>query len=167
MRRFNSTLSNYRSTRKYSGDFILLVHDIWGADGGQSADSVYPGDNGDWSEMEASLFQLTEDIKANNMLEGLVLDIWNDHLANLLYKDDGEYYPNGNWHLYNYYAGMAGNQAKTVASAALEFDVFATLSGSRVKVLAGTRTIQAPYDISIQGLSSLGFLKHPSPHVSL
>jgi hypothetical protein len=57
----------------------LLVHDIWGADGGlQGTEAVYPGDNGDWSSMEAYLSQLAGDILANGMLEGLVLDIWNE-----------------------------------------------------------------------------------------
>jgi hypothetical protein len=74
--RFKSTLSNYRTTRKYGGTFILLVHDLWGADG--SSIPLFPGDKGDWSQTDAFLKQLTDDIRANNMLEGLVLDIWNE-----------------------------------------------------------------------------------------
>ena len=74
--RFKSTLSNYRTTRKYNGDFILLVHDLWGADG--SSIPHFPGDNGDWTKTDAFLKQLTDDIRTNNMLEGLVLDIWNE-----------------------------------------------------------------------------------------
>lgn len=31
--RFQSALSNYRTTQKYGGEFILLPHDLWGADG--------------------------------------------------------------------------------------------------------------------------------------
>ncbi|KAJ0335321.1 hypothetical protein COL922a_009408 [Colletotrichum nupharicola] len=34
--RFDSTLSNYRTTRKYNADFILLPHDIWGSQGGSN-----------------------------------------------------------------------------------------------------------------------------------
>jgi hypothetical protein len=74
--RFNSALSNYRTTRKYGGDFILLPHDLWGADGGLSG--LYPGDDGDWSEMEKFMDQLIKDLKDNDMLEGLVFDIWNE-----------------------------------------------------------------------------------------
>ncbi|PVI04239.1 glycoside hydrolase family 39 protein [Periconia macrospinosa] len=74
--RFKSTLSNYRTTRKYNGDFILLVHDLWGADG--SSIPRFPGDNGNWTETDAFLTQLAKDIKANNMLDGLVLDLWNE-----------------------------------------------------------------------------------------
>lgn len=43
---FNSSLSNYRTTRKYRADFILLPHDLWGAQGGASSDTAFPGDNG-------------------------------------------------------------------------------------------------------------------------
>lgn len=76
--RFNSTLSNYRTTRKYGGDFILLIHDLWGADGGSGSSSPYPGDNGNWIEMEVFLAQLIDDIKVNDMLDGLVMNIWNE-----------------------------------------------------------------------------------------
>jgi len=74
--RFQSTLSNYRTARKYGGTFILLVHDLWGADG--SSIPLYPGDKNDWTQTDAFLKQLVSDIKANNMLDGLVLDIWNE-----------------------------------------------------------------------------------------
>ncbi|XP_014561510.1 glycoside hydrolase family 39 protein [Bipolaris victoriae FI3] len=74
--RFKSTLSNYRTTRKYNGEFILLVHDLWGADG--SSIPLFPGDNGNYTETDAFLTQLVKDIKANNMLDGLILDIWNE-----------------------------------------------------------------------------------------
>jgi hypothetical protein len=74
--RFNSTLSNYRTTRHYGGDFILLVHDLWGADGGSI--SLFPGDNGDWNQTDAFFERVAEDLKANDMLEGLVIDLWNE-----------------------------------------------------------------------------------------
>jgi hypothetical protein len=74
--RFNSTLSNYRTTRHYGGDFILLVHDLWGADGGSI--KTFPGDNGDWTQADAFLKRLGDDIRHNNMLDDLVLDLWNE-----------------------------------------------------------------------------------------
>ncbi|KAF5566034.1 hypothetical protein FPHYL_3947 [Fusarium phyllophilum] len=76
--RFNSTLFNYRTTRKYNAEFILLPHDLWGADGGQGSNSPFPGDNGNWTEMELFWNQLVSDLKAHNMLEGLVVDVWNE-----------------------------------------------------------------------------------------
>ncbi|KAH6855848.1 glycoside hydrolase superfamily [Chaetomium sp. MPI-CAGE-AT-0009] len=297
--RFKSTLSNYRTTRKYNGDFLLLPHDLWGADGGASAQTPFPGDGGNWREMEAFLTQLIKDIKANNMLDGLVMDLWNepdlegfwarpwsqyveyyvratklvraqlpvtsisgpsmanipstdnanwkawmaavagnqtvpdlyawhqigswsrepdtiipifnsmrqtynlperkidineyayrdeqnpaasawylaqlerhnlrglranwgggqalhDYMANLVYRKNGRYYPNGEWQLYKYYAGMTGNRVATTASSDLKFDVFATTSGGKVKIIAGTRSAQRAYTIKISGFSSLG-----------
>jgi hypothetical protein len=74
--RFNSTLSNYHTTRRYGGDFILLVHDLWGADGGSI--NTFPGDGGNWTLADAFLRQLANDIRQNNMLDGLVIDLWNE-----------------------------------------------------------------------------------------
>ncbi len=90
--RFESTLSNYRTTRKYGGDqFILLPHDLWGADGGLGG-GVYPGDGGDWSRMESFYEQLIGDIKANDMLEGLVIDIWNEPELDIFWSRSWEQY---------------------------------------------------------------------------
>lgn len=36
----------------HGGTFILLIHDLWGADGTQSSTAPYPGDNGDWSSWD-------------------------------------------------------------------------------------------------------------------
>lgn len=76
--RFQSALSNYRTTRKYGGEFILLPHDLWGADGGEGSTSPFPGDNGNWTEMEAFWSQVISDLKANNMLDSLIIDLWNE-----------------------------------------------------------------------------------------
>jgi hypothetical protein len=90
-----------------------------------------------------------------------------DLMANLLYKgDDGTYYPNGEWNLYKYYSGMTGERVQTAVSTDLQFDVFGTVSsGGRVKLLAGTRTVQAPYDIRVEGVSSLGLSRRGSVYV--
>ncbi|KAI8245199.1 hypothetical protein K4K55_002621 [Colletotrichum sp. SAR 10_96] len=298
--RFNSTLSNYRTTRKYGAGFILLPHDLWGSDGSLGGDGLYPGDNGDWSEMEAFLAQVVKDLKDNDMLEGLVFDIWNepelelfwarswdqyleyyvrahkiiraelpdtlisgpsgatvpdfqsstwtswlatisandtvpdiyswhqigdtgreldkvipdfntllsqhnlpqreidineyaaperqnpansafylaqlerhnlrglranwgsgaglhDLMADLVFKDsDGNYKPNGDWQTYKYYAGMTGDRVATTASPDLKFDVFGTISENNVKLLVGTQSLQASYEISISGLGRIG-----------
>lgn len=76
--RFNSALSNYQTTRKYGGDYILLPHDLWGADSIQGQETAFPGDNGNWTEMEIFLGQVVSDLKTNDMLDGLVFDIWNE-----------------------------------------------------------------------------------------
>ncbi|KAI6777664.1 uncharacterized protein J7T54_002737 [Emericellopsis cladophorae] len=75
--RFQSTLSNYRTARKYGGEFQILPHDIWGTDTANSS-THWPGDNGDWSSYDRFLDRLIADIKANNMVPGLKIDIWNE-----------------------------------------------------------------------------------------
>lgn len=76
--RFESALSNYRTTRMYGGDFILLVSDLWGSDGVDDSGGYYPGDGGDWEDVEAFWAQLLKDISENDMVEGLVFDVWNE-----------------------------------------------------------------------------------------
>ena len=82
-----------------------------------------------------------------------------DSLANLVNqtKDGKGYYANGEWQLYKYYAAMGGERIATTASSDHRFDVYATKSGNVVKIIAGTRSVKAAYDISVSGLSSLGF----------
>lgn len=75
--RLKSTLSNYRTCRQYGADFIILPHDVWGTDHANSS-TVWPGDNGDWTDYELFLRTLMADLKTNNALEGLVWDTWNE-----------------------------------------------------------------------------------------
>lgn len=75
--RFQSTLQNYQTTRKYGGNFIILPHDIWGTDHANSS-TVWPGDNGNFANYDQFLNQLISDIKANGMQNALVWDIWNE-----------------------------------------------------------------------------------------
>ncbi|KAI8293073.1 hypothetical protein K4K56_005311 [Colletotrichum sp. SAR 10_98] len=95
--RFDSTLSNYRTTRKYNADFILLPHDIWGSQGGSSADFPFPGDNGDWSGMETFIRRLISDVRANNMLEGLLIDLWNEPDLEGFWNRPWSQYVDANW----------------------------------------------------------------------
>ncbi|KAF4336739.1 hypothetical protein FBEOM_9369 [Fusarium beomiforme] len=76
--RFASALSNYRTARKHGGEFIYLLPAAWGADGGQSEDFAYPGDNDDWTTWDAFLQRTLDDVKQADMTEGLVIDIWNE-----------------------------------------------------------------------------------------
>ena len=295
--RLNSALSNYRTTRKYGGSFILLIHDLWGADG--SNIPKYPGDNGNWTDTDAFLEKVANDLTTNEMLEGLVLDLWNEpdltifwnrswdqflqyythahtffqkklpntlisgpsmahsptlnndkwiawlkmisnnktipniyswhqigswerepdstlpdlnrmkasfglpdrpidineyaskeeqnpansvyyiaqlernnmrglranwasgsglhnYMGGLIYKRNSGYYPNGEWQLYKYYAAMQGTRVATTPSPDHRFDVFATKTGNMTKILAGTRSVKAPYEIKISGLGSVG-----------
>lgn len=86
-------------------------------------------------------------------------------MANLVYSKNGVYYPNGEWQVYHYYAGMDGERLVTIASSDTQFDAFAIRQGDKVKILAGTRTIQAPYGIRVTNLSQIGLTADGSINV--
>ena len=71
-------LSNYETTREYGGNFICLISALWGADGSQPLDAPYPGDDNDWMSWDNLLTQWVADVKEAGVLEGLILDIWNE-----------------------------------------------------------------------------------------
>ncbi|KAF5534685.1 glycoside hydrolase family 39 [Fusarium mexicanum] len=83
--RWKSSLSNYRTTRRNGGKFILLIHDLWGADSTQGKGFPYPGDKGNWKNWNAFLDQLFSDIVKNKMTAGLEIDIWNEPDLNLFW----------------------------------------------------------------------------------
>ena len=72
--RWASTLAQYKRTAALGGTFVLLPHDLWGADGTTS--QGWPGDNGDWTQFDAFVTQLISDVKANNMT--VQWDLWNE-----------------------------------------------------------------------------------------
>ncbi|MGW1712868.1 beta-xylosidase [Streptomyces sp. NPDC002156] len=72
--RWNSTLAQYRRTAALGGTFVILPHDLWGAD--STTSQGWPGDNGDWTRFDAFLDQLIADVRANNMT--VQWDIWNE-----------------------------------------------------------------------------------------
>ncbi|OKL55462.1 hypothetical protein UA08_09318 [Talaromyces atroroseus] len=76
--RFASVLSNYQTAREYGANFILLIHDLWGADGTQNSSAPYPGDDGDWSSWDEYLSYLFTDLKDNDMTTSLIVDLWNE-----------------------------------------------------------------------------------------
>ncbi|MEV8567541.1 RICIN domain-containing protein [Streptomyces sp. NPDC051322] len=72
--RWNSTLAQYKRTAALGGTFVLLPHDLWGADATTS--QGWPGDNGDWTQFDNFVTQLVSDVKANNMT--VQWDLWNE-----------------------------------------------------------------------------------------
>ncbi|WP_369188730.1 RICIN domain-containing protein [Streptomyces sp. R08] len=72
--RWASTLAQYKRTAALGGTFVLLPHDLWGADG--TTRQGWPGDNGDWTQFDAFVTQLISDVKANNMT--VQWDLWNE-----------------------------------------------------------------------------------------
>ena len=72
--RWSATLAQYKRTAALGGTFILLPHDLWGADGTTS--QAFPGDNGDWTLFDSFVNQLFSDVKSNNMT--VQWDLWNE-----------------------------------------------------------------------------------------
>jgi hypothetical protein len=73
-RRWNSTLAQARRTIALGGEFILLPHDLWGADGFPI--SRFPGDNGDWTDYDNFLTRVISDVRAAGLT--VQWDIWNE-----------------------------------------------------------------------------------------
>ncbi|CVL07483.1 uncharacterized protein FMAN_14388 [Fusarium mangiferae] len=74
--RFDSSLSNYKTARKYGARVQLLLADLWGADA--TIRLAMPGANGDWSSFDEFLDTVLARIDENDMIEGLDLEIWNE-----------------------------------------------------------------------------------------
>jgi hypothetical protein len=72
--RWAATLAQYQRTAAFGGTFVLLPHDLWGADGTTS--QAFPGDNGDWTLFDNFVNQLFSDVKANHMT--VEWDLWNE-----------------------------------------------------------------------------------------
>ncbi len=73
-RRWASTLAQARRTIALGGQFVLLPHDLWGADG--YGISRFPGDNNNWTDYDAFLTRLIADVRAAGIT--VQWDIWNE-----------------------------------------------------------------------------------------
>ena len=73
-RRWNATLAQARRTAALGGQFVLLDHDLWGADGAPI--SRFPGDNGDWTDYDNFLNRLFNDVRTAGLT--VEWDIWNE-----------------------------------------------------------------------------------------
>ncbi|WP_347597606.1 RICIN domain-containing protein [Acrocarpospora sp. B8E8] len=73
-RRWNSTRAQLLRTRSLGAEFILLVHDLWGADGYPI--SRFPGDNGNWTDYDNFLTRLINDVRATGA--PVQWDLWNE-----------------------------------------------------------------------------------------
>ncbi|MGN5382259.1 RICIN domain-containing protein [Streptomyces lasalocidi] len=72
--RWNATLAQYKRTAALGGTFVLLPHDLWGAD--STTSQGWPGDNGDWTKFDNFVTQLINDVRANHMT--VEWDLWNE-----------------------------------------------------------------------------------------
>jgi hypothetical protein len=77
-RRWTSVKSYYARTKAIGAKFILLTHDLWGADAVCTVPR-WPGDNGNWTEFTNFMTQVINDAKTNRMTGSDVQwDIWNE-----------------------------------------------------------------------------------------
>jgi hypothetical protein len=73
-RRWNATRAQLLRTRALGGEFVLLAHDLWGADGYPI--SRFPGDNGNWTDYDNFLTRLIDDVRATGA--PVQWDLWNE-----------------------------------------------------------------------------------------
>jgi hypothetical protein len=73
-RRWNATKAQMLRTKALGGKFVLLPHDLWGADG--AGISRFPGDNGNWTDYNSFLTRVINDVKATGV--PVEWDIWNE-----------------------------------------------------------------------------------------
>ncbi|MFC6084222.1 hypothetical protein [Sphaerisporangium aureirubrum] len=73
-RRWDATRAQLLRTRALGGEFILLVHDLWGADGYKIP--RFPGDDGDWTDYDTFLNRLIDDVRATGT--PVQWDLWNE-----------------------------------------------------------------------------------------
>jgi ricin-type beta-trefoil lectin protein len=73
-RRWNATRAQMLRTKALGGKFVLLPHDLWGADGAGIA--RFPGDNGDWTDYDRFLTRVFADVRATGV--AVQWDIWNE-----------------------------------------------------------------------------------------
>lgn len=82
-RRWNATKAQAIRTAALGGQFVMLVHDLWGADAETNA-SVFPGDGGNWANYDAFLNQLISDVQASGV--NIQWDIWNEPDINVFWQ---------------------------------------------------------------------------------
>jgi len=83
--RWNAVKAYYAKAKAVGATVLLLVHDLWGADG--SCTVSYPGDNGDWSSYTTFLAQVITDAQANGMTGPDVRwELWNEPDLSIFWK---------------------------------------------------------------------------------
>ncbi len=76
--RWNAVKAYHARAKAIGATFLLLVHDVWGADAVCKVPR-WPGGGGDWTEYAAFLTQLINDAKANGMTGPDVRwELWNE-----------------------------------------------------------------------------------------
>ena len=76
--RWSAVKAYYAKAKAIGATLLVLVHDIWGADGSCSVPN-YPGDGGDWTAYTTFIDQLITDFKAAGMTgKDVRWELWNE-----------------------------------------------------------------------------------------
>ena len=76
--RWNAVKAYYAKAKAIGATLLVLVHDIWGADGACNVPN-YPGDSGDWTAYTTFINQLITDFKAAGMTgKDVRWELWNE-----------------------------------------------------------------------------------------
>jgi hypothetical protein len=76
--RWNAVKAYYAKAKAIGATLLVLVHDIWGADGACNVPS-YPGDGGDWTAYTTFINQLITDFKTAGMTgKDVRWELWNE-----------------------------------------------------------------------------------------
>jgi hypothetical protein len=90
--RWESVKGYYERVKTIGATFILLPHDLWGADGVCNVPE-WPGDDGDWTRYTEFMNQLIGDVIANGMTgQNVQWDIWNEPDIRLFWDRDQDQY---------------------------------------------------------------------------
>lgn len=90
--RWASVKGYYERAKAIGATFILLPHDLWGADGVCNVPE-WPGDDGDWTRYTEFMNQVIGDVIANGMTgTDVQWDIWNEpDIALFWHRDQDQY----------------------------------------------------------------------------
>lgn len=84
--RWNAVKAYYAKAKVAGAKVLLLVHDLWGADGACNVPH-YPGDGGDWTQYTSFLSQVISDAQANGMTGPDVRwELWNEPDLSIFWK---------------------------------------------------------------------------------
>jgi hypothetical protein len=84
--RWNAVKAYYAKAKAIGATMLLLVHDLWGADGACNVPH-YPGDGGNWAQYASFMAQVISDAQANGMTGSEVRwELWNEPDLSIFWK---------------------------------------------------------------------------------
>uniref|UniRef100_A0A8H7N8S0 Glycoside hydrolase family 39 protein n=1 Tax=Bionectria ochroleuca TaxID=29856 RepID=A0A8H7N8S0_BIOOC len=73
--RFRAFHSDYLTTRKFGGNYTLMLGNLFGQ---RNKTSPHPGDGGDWTSWDEFVTTICSDLIENDILDGLDIEVWNE-----------------------------------------------------------------------------------------